>query len=251
MNKQTRNLLFTLLGLTFLLVSCKKQLYLHKIEGQSIAVQEMVPDAVLSDSIQIYKVRVDREMNDTVGFLAKPMPKERNKPETLLGNLMANIMLDYGRAAQPEVAFCLLNIGGIRNSLPLGAVSMGDIFQLMPFDNTLVYLDLGPDEMRSFLDYMAENPNMPVAGIRLQISGGKVIGAQIGEQEWDSRKSYRMVTSDYLAKGGDNMKFLTLGSNAEFTPILFRDIIIETFRKAKARGIALDAQLDGRITIQN
>jgi 2',3'-cyclic-nucleotide 2'-phosphodiesterase (5'-nucleotidase family) len=249
MTKSMKRLLITAFGLGILLIACKKPLYLHRIEGSAIVVRELPADSIMSDSIQVYKLRVDREMNDTVGFLARPMPKERGKPETLLGNLMADMVLTYARITEPNVDFCLLNIGGIRNSLPAGAVTVGDIFQLMPFDNTLVYLDLGSDEMSEFIAYMAENTSMPVAGIRLEISGGTVQNVLIGDEIWDPEKTYRMVTSDYLAKGGDNMKFLMNGSNANFTPVLFRDIITETFRTAKGRGEVLDARLDGRITL--
>ena len=43
------------------------------------------------------------------------------------------------KLAQP--IFCLLNTGGLRSSIGKGTVSLGDIYKLMPFDNTIVCYD--------------------------------------------------------------------------------------------------------------
>jgi len=44
------------------------------------------------------------------------------------------------RLATP--AICLLNTGGIRSSLGKGDLTLGDFYKVMPFDNTIVWIEL-------------------------------------------------------------------------------------------------------------
>lgn len=228
------------------LSACKPGKELLRTESQYIRVENLPVDSILVQMQQFYGHRVDSLMNEVLGYTKQAMPKERNQPETLLGNFVADLVLEHAREIDPQVDFCLLNIGGLRNSLPEGAVTRGDIFQLMPFDNEVVMVDLDGRAMQELLEYLCDQPVMPVSGLRLQVPGREM---QIGGLAWDPEKSYRVVTSDFLAGGGDKMNFLTHSA-----PILtgkrLRDIIIEHFQKAAKEGKVLDAQLDGRIQIK-
>ncbi|MFT6027438.1 MAG: hypothetical protein ACI8P5_001701, partial [Bacteroidia bacterium] len=58
-----------------------------------------------------------------------------------------------------------------------------------------------------------------------------------------------VVTSDYLAEGGDNMNFFKDPLERIRTGIKIRDAIIDDFRVAGLSGKTLSVKLDGRISV--
>ena len=51
----------------------------------------------------------------------------------------ADAILEAGeRAGGPRVDLAITNSGGIRNGIPAGEVTLGSLFEVMPFDNTVV-----------------------------------------------------------------------------------------------------------------
>jgi 2',3'-cyclic-nucleotide 2'-phosphodiesterase (5'-nucleotidase family) len=242
------NLRFLLLSLGVLISACQNKPHrATQLSYAYIAVKPPQVQSAIQDSLWPYKQQIDRVMKDTLGKIEVPMPKERGKPETLLGNFVADLLLTYGKNFIPELDFSLLNIGGLRNSLPSGYVTTGDIFQLMPFDNKVVVLELSPEQMADFISYMATEFSMPVAGIALVISGDRVSQVSINHLPWDLSRSYRVITSDYLAEGGDKMHFLTGAKRVLEPNTLLREIIIEHIKMQTQNGKPIQSFLDGRI----
>ena len=62
-------------------------------------------------------------------------------------------------------------------------------------------------------------------------------------------KNYHILTTDYLANGGDNMTFFKKASNYINTEVLLRDVIIDYIREINKIGTKVEAKFDGRIEI--
>ncbi len=205
-----------------------------------------------------YKDSLDQEMNEVLNECIIDL--EVGSPEGLLGNFICDLSLFmtkkyYKTNTKPD--FCVLNNGGFRTSMNKGPVTKGKIFEIMPFDNYLVILKLTGQQMEELLNYIKEKSSMsnsrksgvPVSGIRVKITDNKISRCMINNLEFDKNKSYHVLTTDYLAKGGDNMHFFKHSENHMNTGVLLRDAIIDYISEINEIGLKIEAKYDGRIQI--
>jgi 2',3'-cyclic-nucleotide 2'-phosphodiesterase (5'-nucleotidase family) len=135
---------------------------------------------------------------------------EKSQPEGTLGNFMADAYLAMGALQfDSPIDAAFVNYGGIRlNQLPAGPLTLGKIFELMPFDNVLVLQQLSGTQLQSFLDLIAARGGWPVAGIRFTIKNKKAIDIYIKDKPLRPDASYWILNSDFVASGGDNADML-------------------------------------------
>lgn len=157
--------------------------------------------------------------------------------ETALGNLIADGMLSQARKAAPDkkIIMAVQNSGGIRNHLPEGDITVGDLIKVLPFGNTLAIVDVTGQELIDSFEISFANAPSENGGF-LQISGAKVT--------YDSSKESkaRVVKIEYLNENGNYIEIdpaatYTISSNA-FT-IMGGDSYT-TLRKAYDAGLARD-----------
>lgn len=219
--------------------------------------QTVNPDPAAEAMIAPYKEEIDAKMKEPLGSSAIAMPKVRGEVETLLGNFVADLVLESTRKKLPEQAVdaCLLNSGGLRASIAQGPVLLEDVFSLMPFDNLVVLVKLSEKDMTEMFDYLAEHPGTPISGIRMEIEEGNPDDMEIADIDWEddkeSRRACWIVTSDFLAGGGDHMNFLTEPLERIETGWLLRDVIADYIRDKNREGLAVESALDGRMRYDN
>ncbi|MBS1619023.1 MAG: 5'-nucleotidase C-terminal domain-containing protein [Bacteroidetes bacterium] len=207
-------------------------------------------DAKMAATIRPYRDSMDAEMNQVLVVSDTVLTKQM--PESDLGNILSEILLQkaekYGKR---HVDVAMINFGGIRlPQLPKGNVTRGQAFELMPFDNLLVLLELNGDLTQQLFDRMAGAGGVPLAGARYVISKDKkAINITIQGKPFDPSKKYVFALSDYLANGGEKLDMLKPVPQIE-TGVLLRDIFIEGFKDIHARGEHLKSIKDGRVTIQ-
>ena len=182
-------------------------------------------------------------------------------PEGLLGDFISDLSILYIKKNFPENKFnpdfCILNNGGFRNSLNKGSITIGDVFQIMPFDNYLLILEIKGNEMNDLINYIKEKSTtnisrksgVPLSGIRLKISGDKVSRCMINNQTYDPLKTYKVLTTNYLASGGDDMDFFKNCKTMFNTKLLLRDVIIKYIEELGENNIKINTQFDGRVQI--
>ncbi|MCW3124596.1 MAG: hypothetical protein JWO03_254 [Bacteroidetes bacterium] len=207
-------------------------------------------DPAVEAIIKPYRDSMEAEMsqvlviNDTI--LTKKMP------ESDLGNLLSEILLEKAeKYSHRKVDVAMINFGGIRiPQLPKGNVTRGMAFELMPFDNKLVLLELDGKTTQQLFDRMAGAGGVPIAGARYVISDGKATNITIKGAPFDASKKYMIALSDYLANGGEKLDMLIPIPQIE-TNVLLRDVFIEGFMDINKRGEHLKSIKDGRVTIKN
>ena len=242
------------LSTTLIVAACNHQSHVTGVNVGYVEMNktELQYDSATATILKPYKDSLDKLMNVIVGRTDVPMPKERDKLETLLGNFVADICLqktlslDY---KSPEVAgtISFFNNGGLRSSLPKGDITRGNIFELMPFDNELVIITISGKKTWELIRYAAKSGGQPMAGMKLGIHPDKTpASVLIHGQPFDSTKTYRVVTSDYLANGGDKMDFFKNPVNMQTTGILIRNAILDHCIAETKTGNTLTSQLDGR-----
>ena len=225
-----------------------------------IVVDKNIPEQKF-DEIELSKYRdsISKEMNKVINHSLITM--EVGCPEGLLGDFISDLSILYIKKNFPENKFnpdfCILNNGGFRNSLNKGSITIGDVFQIMPFDNYLLILEIKGNEMNDLINYIKEKSTtnisrksgVPLSGIRLKISGDKVSRCMINNQMYDPLKTYKVLTTNYLASGGDDMDFFKNCKTMFNTKLLLRDVIIKYIEELGENNIKINTQFDGRVQI--
>lgn len=217
-------------------------------------VEKTVADARMEKMIAPYRTRVNEALAEKVG--TTQMAMEKGLPESELSNMMADATLwsaknwATGDLEKYTPEMCMLNSGGIRTALPAGNITMGHIYELMPFENEVVLLKLSPDSLRSLVRYVAARGGAPVSGIRIYIGNevGRTGQTRLGDKPYVFDRNVWVATSDFLANGGDGMTFFSKPLEYVETKIKVRDAIAAYFRRFNAEGKPVPAVKDGRIS---
>lgn len=184
------------------------------------------PNAV--DSIVApYKAELEAEMNEVIAHAKQDF--EKGRPGGSLNNWAADAALQsqIRNARLKGPTFCLLNVGGLRNTINKGDVTLADIFKVMPFDNEIVWVELPVSTLKKIEEYLLNSGGEPIAGARLKNGKLEVDGMN------ESTQTVWVITSDYLFNGGDNMSFFQDNIASSSSNVLLRDAFIE---EAKIQG---------------
>ena len=249
MFQQKKNLLFILI-LILCCASCQKKKWIvvqhasTKIAIDSTA--ETSADKNYEAFLQPYKEQMAEKMDVVIGQAAQAMRVSR--PESLLSNFGADITRKVGADYLGEnVDISIVNMGGLRTEISEGSITVGSIYELMPFENELVILWLRGDKVAELCDAIASVNGEGVSGIKMGIKDGKVVEPTIGGKAVDMEKIYIIATSDYLAEGNDKLVQLAEYEKQEKTGIKIRDAFIDYIKNETEKGKQINSQLDGRI----
>lgn len=230
--------------------SCSKYFVPH---GQAAYTKLQIDSTIIADSSYVafympYKQQLEAEMDRVVGRAAIDLTKPNDTPETLLGNFFADALLAEARKQDPEAAFSFGTKGGLRIELQQGPITIGNLFELMPFENEIVILELTGESVQDLARFIATTGGQPVSGISMEISGSKATNIRIGGEPLDPNRTYKLVTYDYLANGGDNSRGLDNPVSRMNLGIKVREALIDYVREHAQAGKNINTQLDGRIT---
>ena len=169
---------------------------------------DATPSEAAAAIVAPYKVRVDSIMAPVLGMSRVAMSKER--PESLLGNWAADVMVEGGTATGLAPAdMGLFNVGGLRNNMPEGIVRRGDILLISPFENYVVVLEMkGTDLLDLMHNIAAVGGEAVSSSVRMEItSDGNLLSCTISGKEIDPHRTYTVATIDYLAEMGYDPDF--------------------------------------------
>ncbi len=189
-------------------------------------------DPTLLALLQPYEDKVDRFLAETIGHARKPF---RNSDvryrETALGDLVADAMRWYLRRFNPD--FALTNSGAIRAGIPQGPLSRKSVHNILPFDSSVVFLNLTGTKVQTLFDYIGTV--QPGEGAFPQVSGGIRFTMDpekktcrdilINGSPVDHKRSYGIVTNSYLASGGDGYRVFLEAIDQFNSSIYLRDAL--------------------------
>ena len=244
-----------LAGILFSLLfsACNSYVYVPLASKYSIirvdSINSPKKDESIEKLIAPYKKVIDQEMNQVIAISDQELKVDN--PEGTLNDFIADLILDeskksYAKISNEKIDMCLLNTGGLRLSLPKGNITKGNIFELMPFENELVVVSMRGEDVKQMCDYIAKVNGQPVSGLRMTISNHHATQIFIQNEALDNAKTYRLVTSDYLSQGNDNMSFFNPSLKIEYLKIKVRDAIINYLSHLPKKYI-IKVQPDNRI----
>lgn len=242
-----------LIAITLLLLlnACSNKLQVSHIQPSTIQLNNKSPeDEKINALIEPYKKVLDNEMNEVL--IKSNAEATKGQPESSLGNLISDITLAESnkilqQSNDTPADFCMLNNGGLRTSLPEGNITLGKIFELMPFENEIVVLTLSGEKTLNLFKYIAHAKGVPLAGATFEIKDENPENIIINGHAFDISKNYRVATSDYLANGGDKMRFFSNPIAKQTLNIKLRDAIVNYMRYENKKGNTLNPKKDGRI----
>lgn len=235
------------LGLMICLVSCRPTYHQtnHIYSTTRISVDSLkLYDSTAHYLIAPYKLQLDSQMNRVIGTTLTRLSKDR--PEGTLGNLVCEATVAYATKHYPKpIDVCVMNIGGIRlPSIEAGPIAVGKVYELMPFDNMIDVLEINGSALNDLLQLIAAAGGWPVSGVRFRIDQNKAVDITINNQPLDTNKTYVLVTSDYVANGGDKTTMLKNPVSRKGLQFLVRDAILLYIQDKEQ----LNLMKDGRIT---
>ena len=177
-------------------------------------------------------------LGEVIGTAAAEFTHERKDKgsNTLLGVWAAEVQR---KAAKADIA--IQNGGGLRRTLAAGNITVGDLYEIMPFDNYLVVFDLPGSEIKKAIDHGIMNPNITdgqFAGLKVEYDGTKPFESRITSialadgTPLDMNKSYKVVVNDFMFTGGDKYDF-SKATNIVETYVPIRDCLIDSIKAAK------------------
>ncbi|MGV4415312.1 5'-nucleotidase C-terminal domain-containing protein [Chryseobacterium sp. T1] len=228
--------------------ACKSHLNIANIHTEkNIVIDNQVSeDAKIKAFIEPYKNEMDAKMNTKISHTSVDLTKDGDNSN--LGNLLADFTyegaLDWAKKNNiPHLDGGVINIGGIRSVIGAGDITTKQVFEVMPFENEVVIIKLKGKDLQGLFDYYAENQkNNPVSHLLVETDKNKITKQLVNGKAIDFDKDYYIVTSDYLAFGGDRMYFFTKGELIP-TGIKLRELFLEKFRAMPEVVVPSDVRL--------
>lgn len=210
---------------------------------KSLTVNENTPlDPKAKKIIDDANVTIAPVFNEVIGHLAADLTSQQAAQpfgESQLGNWMSDVIKTY---AQADVG--LVNNGGIRLSpIPAGDITVGTIFILMPFDNTITTVSATGTQFKTILEQAVQDKGkgIQVSGIKFTYDSSKASGQRITQIVRESDNTVvkdtdvlKVAAPDFLATGGDLFTEFTdpaIKATLNDSHYLVRDALIADVRK--------------------
>ena len=219
-----------------LLFSCSPTYNLQSSDGEIIGIKAS-PDSSVLAIIAPYQKGIESEMNEVLTYSKISLTKKGS--ESLLGNFVTDLCLNYA-----DAHMCVMNNGGLRTTIDKGKITRGKLYELMPFENELVVLELNKEDYLGLLEYICKRGGEPFSGAQIVMDKEGNIVSNTWPVNFENGEKVKVITSDYLANGGDKMSFFH-NKEQNKVGIKLRDAIIDYCTNTDT----ISATLDGRIKI--
>jgi 2',3'-cyclic-nucleotide 2'-phosphodiesterase (5'-nucleotidase family) len=211
-------------------------------------------DPAVEKIIRPYREKVG-ELSLVLGKLDGVLKKDGAGAGSL-GNFVTDGMRAQAKARLGKpIALAIVNAGGLRkNEISGGDLRASDIFELLPFENALVALELNGTQLLKLLQVATRDAQ---SGARIHFKwndqnraeflSGKLVDESGNEQEIDPGKTYTVVTIDYLLNLNSGAYALLQEAKSR-TPlhITLRDSVMNYVKSEAAAGREIRSRADDR-----
>jgi 2',3'-cyclic-nucleotide 2'-phosphodiesterase (5'-nucleotidase family) len=235
--------------------------------GNLLDVNTFTADADAQAKVDVFKAPLEELKKTVIGtssvFLDGERANVRSK-ETNLGNLITDAMVQRAKALGQDTYIAMQNGGGIRASIDVGDVTLGEIHTTMPFANLLVTLDLTGAEILEALEHSVSKVEsgagqfMQVSGIQFKYDPAKPAYDRVwevklltasGYETLDLTKTYSVATNAFVADGGDGYTvFKQAKTEGRINELLIVDY--EILSDYIAANSPVSPSVEGRITAE-
>ncbi len=233
-------------------VSCKSDtVKLAEIKGRQIPIDSTISKVdSISSFVEPYRNRINEVLDSTLAYAPKPLLLNDGERNTSMGNLMADIVFEetaplFKSRTGKELDFVVLNYGGVRSIISEGNVSARNAYEVMPFENYIVVVELSGSATRQLINFVSKaSRRHPVSGIQIITDKNRALeSVNIQGEPFDENRNYYVATSDYLVNGGPSVGFFDEIISTTETDYLLRNAIIDHFKKVDTIRAVVDDRI--------
>ena len=177
-------------------------------------------------------------MNTPISYSPDNYKKNDEELNSTLSNMFADATYEmsnpvFNKMSGKNIDIVLLNNGGIRSIISKGNISEKTAFELMPFENSIIVLELSGLSIIKMIDYLRKvKLQHPISGLQITLNNDYSVNeVKINGVSIENEKKYYVATTDYLLEGGDKMYFLAETTKTTDINYKMRDILIDYFKK--------------------
>lgn len=221
---------------------------LTKIQGKQIPIDSTITETdSISNFVEPYRNRINQVLDSTLAYAPKPFLLDDGKRNSSMGNLMADIVFEeaapiFKLRTGKELDFVVLNAGGVRSIISSGKVTARNAYEVMPFENYIVVVELSGSAVRKLINFVAKSSRRhPISGIQIVVDKNNSLeSVNIQGEPFNESQNYFVATSDYLVQGGPSIGFFNEMISVTDTDYLLRNAIIDHFRKVDTLKAVVD-----------
>lgn len=239
-------LILLLLVLTLLIGSCTPKLTHHITSQEQITIDTSSSiDSSIYKYITPYKDSLNKIMDQPIGKSIQVL--NSYKPESPLSNFVADLVLEAGlkfieeHNEQQLPSIAVVNTKGLRAPLPEGVVTVGNVYEIMPFENSMVAVQLNGLQMEELFNHMVSEGGDGLAGASFTMSPPHANEALVEKKKLNNQQLYWVFTSDYLADGGDHYTIFGESDTIIFSPYTIRDLIMKKVQDLQIMNLPVEA----------
>jgi 2',3'-cyclic-nucleotide 2'-phosphodiesterase/3'-nucleotidase/5'-nucleotidase len=201
----------------------------------------LVEDAKVKAIAEKYSADLKPILSEVLGTTDKDLSHDKTVPGTsLLGQWTTDVMR---KVAGTQIG--ITNGGGLRTSIPAGNITMGNMYEVMPFDNTLVKMNLKGSDLKRVIENGIDNKEIgwvQVGGVKVYYDEKATFGNRITAMfledgtQIDMNKTYSVVTNDFMYTGGDKFDFKG-ATNVLDTMLPIRDALVSELKQVKSISV--------------
>lgn len=240
--------MFFVITLVFGFISCGT-LFVSTTEMtyERVAETEGQQDEGIDDLIDPYRKQFSAVMDEEIGILEVDLTKE--SPESDIGNWLADMLYEEVKTLNDgELDFAVQNQGGIRvTGMRAGPITIGEIFEVMPFDNMVSIMSADSAGVMEFIHHMAKGRGWPISKeLTFKIKEKRAIEVLLLGEPLEGGRTYHFAVPDYVAGGGSGSEMLKELKRKDLD-VLIRDTFIDNIKKDTEKGISQKPVKEGRI----
>lgn len=173
--------------------------------------------------------------------------------ESYLGNWSADVLKEKTNA---DVG--MVNNGGIRIDIPTGDITVGTMWQFMPFDDEIYLVPMDKAQLKAILEdaVMDGGKGIQISGIKFSYDPNRPSGNRIYDITREDgtaisdTETLQVAAPDFVSQGGDGFTAFNAvnGSNPKYnTHILLRDAFIDAIKADIDKDPSIVTAMDNRI----
>ena len=229
----------SILSFCFVIVACETESNQQKY-GYNIEInQQVLSDSSIVKYYQPFKKNLEESlMNTPISYSPETYKKNDGELNSTLSNMFADATYEmsnpvFNKMSGKNIDIVLLNNGGIRSIISKGNISEKTAFELMPFENSIVVLELSGLSIIKMIDYLRKvKLQHPISGLQITLNNDYSVNeVKINGVSIENEEKYYVATTDYLLEGGDKMYFLAETTKTTDINYKMRDILIDYFKK--------------------
>ncbi len=165
-----------------------------------IDASKITPDQELVAEISRVESKIDSLLDEVITNSKGIFSRSFNE-ESAIGNLIADFMKE-----ESKTQLALQNSGGIKSTIAEGPVTLRNLYDMLPFENNLVTLELEGWELENIIEESLAGKSgfLQASGINCTYSssnppGFRIIQIDVNDEPLEFNKKYSITVNDFMA----------------------------------------------------